>query len=321
MDISFVIPCYCSSDTIGPVVDEIVQNVLKMGKFQYEIILVNDCSPDHGATIHTIRELCRNNSQIKGIDLAKNSGQAAATMAGFAQASGELIVVGDDDGQTPYEYISDMYQKIFDHDYDIVCANYTERGHRSMLRNIGSWLNAKMVYYTLEIPNNIVVSAYFIAKRFVVQEMLRYNNPYPYILGLITQVTHNIGNVEVAQRERRSGSSGYTMSKLLSMWLNGLTAFSVRPLRLSALAGFLCAVIGFGVGVVTIIRKLLHPEILAGYTTTLAVVLFIGGMIMLMLGLLGEYVGRIYISLNNRPQYVVKERINMDDPTREGVFK
>lgn len=311
MELSVIIPCYCSSATIQAVTEEIKQVVEELEISQYEIILVNDCSPDKGATISAIRELSETDPHIKGIDLAKNGGQAAATMAGLSMASGNMIVVGDDDGQTPFSCIAEMYQKIQKYGYDIVCANYISRGKRSAVRNFGSWMTVKMMYYTLEIPKDIMVSVFFLAKRFVVQEMLRYTNPYPYILGLITQVTHNIGNIDVPQRNRLSGQSGYTFHKLLSMWLNGFTAFSVKPLRISAFMGMLCAAIGFLIGLVTMVRKLLTPEILAGYTSLLAAILFVGGVIMLMLGLIGEYVGRIYICLNNRPQYVIKETINM----------
>lgn len=310
MEISVVIPCYCSSATIKAVTAEVEQVMTELNFAEYEIILVNDCSPDKGATISAIRELCQQNFHIKGVDLAKNCGQAAATMAGLSMASGDLIVVGDDDGQTPFLYVAEMYQKMQECSYDVVCANYVSRGHRSAIRNIGSWMAIKMTYYTLEIPKNVMVSVFFLSKSFVVREMLRYTNPYPYILGLITQVTHNIGNIDISQRDRISGQSGYTFHKLLSMWLDGFTAFSIKPLRISVFAGILCAGLGFLIGFVTIVRKLLTPEIMAGYTSMLAATLFIGGIIMLMLGLIGEYIGRIYICLNSRPQYVVKEKLN-----------
>lgn len=310
MDISVVIPCYKSSKTIGAVVEEIEKTMDAMSVREFEIILVNDCSPDGGETLAEIRRLCGADRHVKGVDLAKNSGQAAATMAGLAQASGELVAVGDDDGQTPYESLFNMRQKLEDEKYDIVCAHYEGRGRRSLFRRFGSWMASAMSNYTLETPKNVAISVFFIARRFVIQEMLRYNRPYPFIIGLIAQTTHNIGNVLIDQRERASGQSGYTFTKLLSMWMNGLTAFSVKPLRLSSIIGFLCAAAGFITGAVTIIRKLLYPDILAGYTTLLAAILLVGGIIMLILGLIGEYVGRIYICINNRPQYVVKELIS-----------
>lgn len=309
MDISFVIPCYRSSASLPTVVEQIESVVDRLDVSSHEIVLVNDCSPDGGATWETIRQLCAENPHIKGVNLAKNSGQGGATMAGLRNAQGELIVVGDDDGQTPYDYVVDMVDKLEREDRDIVCANYTSRGKRSFIRSFGSWVNVKMTYWTLEIPQDVMVSVFFTARRYIVDEILRYHNPYPYLLGLITQTTHNIGNIEVEQRERLNGSSGYTFSKLLSMWMNGLTAFSIKPLRLTSFFGFLCAGIGFITGLITIIRKLCNPGILAGYSSLLSVILLVGGILMLMLGLIGEYLGRIYICINDRPQYVVKEVI------------
>lgn len=313
MNISFVIPCYCSSETIVMVVEEIQKIVFDIGITDYEIILVNDCSPDNGATWKKIQELCVKDSHIKGLDLAKNCGQGAAIMAGLSQATGELVVVGDDDGQTVYEVIPKMIQEIYDKNFDIVCGKYTARGHRSPIRSFGTWVNWKTMCYTLGIPSNIAISIFFIAKRFVVEEMIKCTNPYPYILGLMAQTTHNIGNIEVEQRERLVGKSGYTFSKLISVWMDGMTAFSVKPLRIAALLGFLFAGAGFLIGIITILRKLIYPDILAGYSSMIAALMLIGGIIMVMLGLIGEYIGRIYICLNHCPQYVIKEKRNIKE--------
>lgn len=312
MEISVVIPCYKSSQTIGFVVNEIRSVLGRLKKNDYEIILVNDCSPDEGRTISAIRTLCTEDRRILGIDLAFNSGQSAATMAGLSHASGEYIVVGDDDGQTPFDALEQMFEKLQTENYDAICADYTDRGERSAFRRFGSMVAIRTFRYTMEIPNDLKFSAFFLARKFVIQEILRYHNPYPYVIGLLVQATHNIGSIQLEQGERVSGKSGYTIKKLLSLWLNGFTAFSVKPLRISASVGILCAILGFLTGAVTVIRKLVYPDVLAGYTTTLAVLLFIGGIIMMSLGLIGEYVGRIYLSINNKPQYVIREVVCVD---------
>ena len=141
--------------------------------------------------------------------------------------------------------------------------------------------------------------------------MLRYENSYPYVIGLVLRTTKNITNVVVNHRDREQGSSGYTLKKLLGLWFNGFTAFSVKPLRIATAIGVFSAAIGFLYGFYTIIKKFVNPDVPMGFSSTMAAIVFFGGMIMVMLGLIGEYIGRIYISMNNSPQYVIRERINI----------
>jgi undecaprenyl-phosphate 4-deoxy-4-formamido-L-arabinose transferase len=149
--------------------------------------------------------------------------------------------------------------------------------------------------------------------------MIRYENSYPYVIGLVLRATKNITNVMVHHREREEGSSGYTIKKLLGLWFNGFTAFSVKPLRLATCVGALSAVFGFVYGFYTIIKKFINPDVPMGFSSTMAAIVFFGGMIMIMLGLIGEYIGRIYISLNNSPQYVIRERLNVGSEKKSEV--
>ena len=157
-------------------------------------------------------------------------------------------------------------------------------------------------------------------KRFVCEELIRYQNAYPYIDGLFLRTTSNIKNVEMEERERASGTTGYTFLKSLKLWVNGFTTFSVKPLRLATVLGSVVALIGFIYGLYIIVRRILNPEMLVGYSSLMAVLLFVSGIIMLMLGLIGEYIGRIYISINNSPQYVIRDEVNFEnDATKEEV--
>ena len=158
-------------------------------------------------------------------------------------------------------------------------------------------------------PKELYISSYFAAKRFVVDDMIRYEHSYAYVIGLVLRATKNIANVEVKHRSRAEGTSGYTLKKLLGLWFNGFTAFSIKPLRIATVIGVLCAGGGFLYGLYTIIKRLLLPDIQAGFSALMSMLVFMGGMIMLMLGLIGEYIGRIYISMNNSPQYVIREII------------
>ena len=306
--VSFVIPCYRSAQTIGGVVEEIDATMKTLSVYDYEIVLVNDCSSDD--TFEVIRALCAQRRDICGINLARNFGQHAALMAGFRHAHGDIVICLDDDGQTPASEAGKLLVKI-EEGYDVVYAKYMQKQH-SGFRNFGSKINELMTRVMLRKPKELYLSSYFAARRFVVDEMLRYTNPFPYVIGLVLRTTKNISNVEVTHREREAGTSGYTVGKLLGLWFNGFTAFSIKPLRIATALGCLTACVGFLYGIYTIIKKFVNPNVPIGFSAMMAALVFIGGMIMLMLGMLGEYIGRVYISLNNSPQYVIRECINAD---------
>lgn len=304
--VSFVIPCYRSALTIESVIQEILTTMGTMEQYEYEIILVNDASPDD--TFEVIRRLCQENQKIKGINLARNFGQHAALMAGFRWCKGDIVVCLDDDGQTPADEAGKLLEKI-EEGADAVYAKYLHKKH-SVFRNLGSMTNELMTQYLLGKPRELYISSYFAVRRFVVEEMIRYENSYPYVIGLVLRSTKRIENVVVQHREREIGNSGYTIGKLMGLWFNGFTAFSIKPLRMATVIGGLCAAAGFGYGIYTIIKRLVNPLVPMGYSSTMAAIMFIGGMLMIMMGLIGEYIGRIYISMNNAPQYVIRETIN-----------
>ena len=301
--ISFVIPCYRSAKTISGVVAEIQDTMASMPEYVYDIFLVNDCSPDD--TYEVIRALCRQNGNITGISLAKNFGQHAALMAGLRRSAGDIVVCLDDAGQTPADEVGKLRAGI-ENGSDVVYASYENKKH-SAFRNFGTWMNDIMTRVMLGKPKNLHLTSYFAARRFVVDSMLKYENSYPYIIGLVLRSTRNITNVPVRHRSRESGTSGYTIKKLLGLWFNGFTAFSIFPLRVATVTGVIFSGAGFIYGIYTIVKKFVNPDVPLGFSSLMAAVVFIGGMLMIMLGLIGEYIGRIYISINNSPQYVIRE--------------
>lgn len=309
MDISFVIPCYRSEKTIGMVVDEIKKKMKEMREYSYEIILVNDCSPDH--TFQTIKAIADENNNVIAVDLAKNFGQHSAIMAGFSIVTGDVIICLDDDGQTPANEVDKLISKI-NEGYDVVYAEYDNKQHTTF-RNLGSNLNKKMTEILLKKPKELFISSYFATTKLIVDEMKKYSNPYPYLAGLVLRTTNKICNVKVMHRQRIEGESGYSLKKLIGLWVNGFTAFSVLPLRIAAYSGFFVALIGFVFAIWTIIRKILSPTIAVGWSSTFSAILVVGGMILFVLGMIGEYIGRIYICLNNSPQFVIREIIRRDD--------
>ncbi len=312
--VSFVIPCYASEKTIGSVIREVNDAMKQLGKYQWEFVLINDCSPD--ATFNEISKLSEQYDNIIGINLARNFGQHAALMAGFNEVSGDIVVCMDDDGQTPGNEVGKLLKKI-EEGFDVVYARYANKKH-SGFRNFGSMLNSKMTEYLLDKPQELFVSSYFAVQRFVVDEMIKYEHAFPYVIGLVLRSTKNITNVDVTHRDRTEGTSGYSLKKLIGLWMNGFTAFSVKPLRLASFVGVLFAIIGFLCTLGLIVNKLLNPDVvLLGWSSTMSVMMILGGIILLVLGIIGEYIGRIYICMNRAPQYIIREKVGMKDESEK----
>lgn len=306
MLISIAIPCYRSAKTLPVVVQRIKDTIMKREDCDYQIILVNDNSPDD--TFQTILELCRKDKKIVGLDLSRNFGQASAQMAAIQYITGDIAVFMDDDGQHPPEELFKLVDKISE-GYDLVYAKFAHKKH-SLFKRITSKLNTKMLEAMNRKPKGIALSSFFALSRFSVETLHNYKSPFPSLGGYLLQTTKRIANVDVKHHERLEGKSNYTLKKLLLLWIQGFTNFSIVPLRFASVLGIISAALGFLIGVILIIRKLVEPAIAVGYTSLMAVLLFVGGLIMLMLGLLGEYIGRIFILLSNTPQFLVRNEVN-----------
>lgn len=269
-------------------------------------MLVNDCSPDN--TFEVIRGLALSDKRITAVDLAKNFGQHGAIMAGFSHIRGDYVICLDDDGQTPADEAGKLLAKL-EEGYDVAYASYGHHKQHSFFRNFGSWLNGKMTEIMLSKPKDLSLTSYFAAKRFIIDEMLRYEHCFPYIMGLVLRSTRNICNVPVNHRQRQEGSSGYNLGKLISLWMNGFTSFSIKPLRLATYAGSFTALAGFVYAIIIVIRFYTQHLAPLGWSSTTALLLILGGIILLVLGLVGEYVGRIFMCVNASPQYVERRLV------------
>ena len=303
MKLSFVIPCYRSERTLPAVVAELKSTMAQRPEVDYEIILTEDGSPD--GVWQVIRSMAEADPRIRAIRFTRNFGQHAALMAGLSAVSGDAAFLLDDDGQAPVDELFKLVDEL-DKGYDVVYGVYPEI-RQNAFRRFGTRANKLMAESLLDWPKDVQSTSFFICRRLIVDEILRYDKPYPYLEGLIIRATRNIGHVLVHQRDRAEGSSGYTLGKLIKLWLNGFTAFSIKPLRAASLCGMLFALIGFVWTLVIVIVRLTTTDVPDGWTTIVAVLLLVGGLLMLMLGLIGEYIGRIYICMNNSPQYVVRE--------------
>jgi glycosyltransferase involved in cell wall biosynthesis len=306
--ISFVIACYYSENTLKSVVEEIT-NLLEKDKHNYEVILVNDGSLDN--TMQVIDNLCASNPRVRGVNLSKNFGQQNAMLAGFNFASGDLIFYCDDDGQSP----TDQYQRFIDkidEGYDMVWAKYPNQ-KRGLINGIGANINNRMLKFIFNKPLDLNFGNFWVSKKYVIEQAIKCKNPRLYLGGMFLTITTNMTNVICEQRKRLSGDSNYSLVKLIIIWLNGLTAFSIVPLRVATLIGGLTALIGFIYMIYLIVFKFLNNDVVVGYSSIMSTLIFIGGMLMLMIGIVGEYIGRIYSNMNGLPQFVVKQKINIED--------
>jgi len=309
--LSIIIPVYNSEKTIEEVVNEIEIAISKLNsKYDLEIILVNDYSEDN--SLQVCKNICKYKSFVKLISFSKNFGQHNALMAGIRGASGDYIISMDDDLQTPSDEMGKLIDELERNNYDVVFAKYKTE-NKSMFRIFGSFVNDKMVDILMEKPKNIKKNSYFIIKRYIANEITKYDHAYPYISGLIFRVTKNVGNVIVEHRDRKTGKSNYTLKKLLQLWFDGFTNFSIKPLRISSVFGLFFSITGFLYLLIIIIRRIINPGIPAGWTSIMAAIVFFGGIQLLSIGLLGEYIGRVFLTINKKPQYVIKEKYNFKE--------
>lgn len=282
----------------------------------YEIILINDHSKDD--TLHSIVELSKRFNNVRIVHFAANFGQHSAIMAGLRQAQGDIIINLDDDMQTPTSEIPKLIAKL-NEGYDAVYGKYAE-AKTTTFRRLGTWVNGLTTKWLLGRPPEIQVTSYLALRRFVRDEMIRYSNPYPHIPGLIFRITKNVGNAEIRHESRATGKSGYTLKKLLRVW-SSCTNYSLLPLRFGTVTGIVCACLGIIGMIVLFIRRLIEPSVTAGWTSLMMIILFMGGLILISIGLVGEYIGRMFISINATPQYVIKDTYNIGRREDKGEQK
>ncbi len=304
--VSLVIPCYNSEKSLYEIVEQASRCLEENEEYDFEIILVNDGSKDK--TWGIIKRCSNDFESVKGINLSKNFGQHNALMAAYNNVTGDIIVGIDDDGeQDPWDMFK-LIEKLEKGGYDYVCASHQTVKRESVFRNAGTRINGMMAELLIDKPRDFEFNSYYCMRRYLVDEIIKNNNPYPYIMGLILQRSRNFATVELPVHRRKYGSSGYNLRKLLKLWLNGFTAFSVRPLRVASVMGVCTALFGIVFGIGLIIKKMINPEaVMMGYSSLMAIVLFVGGVIMMILGMIGEYIGRIYMNINSSPQFVIRE--------------
>ncbi len=299
--LSFVIPLYHSAGTIRPLVKEIAELQIEGG---HELVLVNDGSRDDTGAV--CREFLREaRIPVTLVTHARNFGEHNAVLTGYRHARGAHLVNLDDDGQNPPAEAVRLWRHAREQGLDAVYGRYAQKEH-SWFRNFGSWLTNRITDWVLDKPRGFYLSSFRCVSALVAREVAAHAAPFPYIDGLILQVTQNIGALEVRHAGRQAGRSGYTPRRLLRLWLSTFVNFSVMPLRLATLLGLLMAGAGVaGLGIVFYWRiKGVGPE--AGWGLLMGALLVFSGAQLVMLGLIGEYIGRMFLTVNGRPQSVVR---------------
>ncbi len=299
--VSFVIPLFQSADTIGDVVREIEGLAIEGG---HEIVLVNDGSSDRTS------EVCRDSVQrarvpIMFIEHARNFGEHNAVLTGWRHARGAYLVNLDDDGQNPPAEGLRLWEHARRNGLDVVFGHYKQKQHAAW-RNLGSWFTNKMTDWAVDKPTGFYLSSFRCVSAFVAKEVGAYAGPYPYIDGLLLQVTQRIGSIEVQHLARQAGHSTYTLRRLIRLWLSAWVNFSVLPLRVATLLGLTLAaagVLGFSL---VVYWWLTDQGPSRGWGSIMAALLVFSGTQLVLLGILGEYLGRMFLTVNQRPQAIIR---------------
>jgi undecaprenyl-phosphate 4-deoxy-4-formamido-L-arabinose transferase len=307
-ELSLVIPVYNGSRTIGPLVERIAAI---FASTSFEIVLVNDGSGDDSETVCArLAEKFPQSTML--MQLSRNFGEHSAVLAGLSQSRGKYVAVLDDDGQNPPEEVAQMLEELKRKNYDVVYGHYIDKQH-SWFRNAGSRFNDRMATLMLDKPKDLYLSSFKVMNRFVVNEIIKYRGPFPYIDGLIYRVTRRIGQIRVEHRANISGPSRYTFRKLVRLWLNMFLNFSVKPLRLSVYVGLLASCLSVLALIGIFVDKVwIEPGWPVGIPTVLASIVFFSGIQLLILGLIGEYLGRLYLDHTGTPQYIARYVVRAD---------
>ena len=309
MLVSIIIPCYNSEATIEKVVTMVMDEFRQHEEYDCDFFLVNDYSRDD--TFGAITRLAEKYPTVHGINLMRNFGQHNALMAALNYADGDYVLGMDDDMQTHPSQVFKLLDKMSE-GYDLVYGQYAQKKN-GFFKNLTSKFNEVSSRILLGRPKEIVSSNFWVITRAVRDEVILYKNFNPYVDGLFYRTTSNIGNVMVEHHKREVGTSNYTLRKLMRLWLAYFN-YTVLPLRISFFLGVIFSMIGLVSALVTIIRKLVTPDMTVGWASLMACLLIFSGVIMLILGILGEYIGKLILSINGTPQYIIRETVNLDMP-------
>lgn len=306
--VSVVIPTYKGEKSIAKLVDQLI---IQLSEISFEIIIVNDSSPDQSHNV-CLNIQTTHPFVVRYLRLGKNVGEHSAVMAGLNHTTGDYVAIVDDDFQNAPSEVLRLIEYTSDNHFDVVYTAYDEKKH-SWFRNFGSRVNDVSATVLLGKPRSLYLSSFKCISRYVLEEIIKYKGPFPYIDGLVLKCTDNIGVLKVGHSDRAEGESSYTLKKLMQLWLNMAINFSFLPLRISFILGIFFATLGIGYSFYTIMHKIFDPSLPTGWASLIITISIFSGVQLILLGVIGEYLGKVLMSVNQLPQYSVKEDYHSKD--------
>lgn len=313
MLVSVVIPCYNSEHTIEKVVDLCMEAFAQWEGYECEMVLVNDYSKDK--TFEAITRAAKKYPNVIGVNLAKNFGQHAAIMAGLHYVHGDYVVGMDDDLQNQPYQIKQFLDKV-EEGYDVVFGCFKKRKF-SAFKNFTGAVSQFLLFHLVDRPKDIELSSFWLARRYVIDEIKKYRGNDAFIQLLFVRTTRNLADIEIDHFERAVGESNYTFWKGLKLFLSFMN-YSTIPLQLSTVLGAGFSVVGFIAAIAILIRKLIDPGVQVGWSSTMCIILIVAGITFLMMGIIGEYVGKLIMTMNQTPLYVVRDTLNVENGQKAG---
>ncbi|MCP9772347.1 glycosyltransferase [Synechococcus sp. Tobar12-5m-g] len=301
LDLSLVIPLYRSEGSV----DALVERLERLDPLcRWEVVFVDDGSPDD--TVARLRRRLQGSS-LRGqlIRHGRNFGEHQAVLTGYRHARGAYILNLDDDLQNPPEEGMRLWRSAIERGLDVVYGDYRDKRHAGW-RNLGSAFANGTAHWLLDLPGQFYLSSFRCVSAEVAQQAALYRGPYPYIDGLLSQYTRAIGSLQVRHEVRRIGESGYNLRRLIRLWLNIFTSFSIMPLRLASLLGLVIAAAGLVSILVLVIQTMVYGIRVEGWLSIISTILLFGGLQSLLIGVMGEYLGRIFLTVSGKPQSFVR---------------
>ena len=314
MKLSICIPVYNGADTIGKLVENL-QETFK--NYDFEIVMTNDGSHDNSSEV--CQNLAKQFDNVRFVDLRRNYGEHNAVMCCLNYCTGDYAAIIDDDLQNPPEEILKLLTEA-QKGFDVVYAKYHKKKH-SLFRNLGSKINDIFATWLIGKPKDLYLCSFKLVSRPLINEIIKYKGPFPYIDGLILRSTNSYSSVFVEHKSRKAGKSNYTLGKLVHLWLSMFVNFSIKPMRFMMGFGAFVIMLSLVLALYFIIDKIIHPNIASGWTSLVAIILFFGGIQTLFLGLIGEYIGKNYLDQNGTPQFTVKSTYGIKDNSTNGESK
>jgi polyisoprenyl-phosphate glycosyltransferase len=305
-EISIVIPVYNSAAIIADLHEQLCKALTGI---DHEIIFVNDCSSDN--SWERIRSLALTHKNITGLNLRKNSGQDNALLAGLRSSRGNYVVIMDDDLQHDPADIMVLYQACLK-GFDVCYGNFISK-KQNFVKNTGSDINGRMAQLLVQKPKEIYLSPFKVINRSTVNEIVKFAGPYPYIDGILLSITSNITQISIEHHKRNSGKSNYSFTRSFSVFMKLFTGFSVIPLRIATFTGCIATLVGICLLIKYLYDYFVTKNYIEGWTTVVVLIILFSGLILITLGIVGEYIGRMYLAVNNKPQYSIAEIVKSAD--------